>query len=156
MFIDIASRRFIRRAFGLMIRYSSQGRCQLLTLTYPEAEGLRFPGGTVESGEAPIECVYRGIERESTITRADLTLVRTLGVTRYFKESQRANIERHDFLLTVTKAMPDQWEHAIDTRDGQMILTYRWIEVSEISQINREFSTHVTDQHLPEIFTQVR
>lgn len=156
MFIDIASRRFIRRAFGLIIRHTSGGRCQLLTLTYPDAEGLRFPGGTVESGEAPIECVYREIERESTIARADLTLVRTLGVTRYFKENQRANIERHDFLLTVTKPTPDQWEHPINSGDGQTLLTYRWIDASEIQQINREFSTHVTDQHLPEVFAQVR
>ena len=141
-----------RKAFGLFIRPAANGRYELLTLTFEDADGLRFPGGNLDGDEMPEEGLFREIEEE--VGWQQPRILRKLGVHRYYKPFVRATVERHDYLMSPPVETPEMWEHVVTGNGGDSgdVYTYRWIGADEIDLISAEVSTCVTPEHIPEVF----
>lgn len=141
-----------RKAFGLFIRQAADGRYELLTLTFGDADGLRFPGGNIDPDETPEEGLFREIEEE--VGWRQPSILRKLGERRYFKGYIGALVERHDFLLTPPVSTPRTWQYRVKGNGGDAgtVFTYRWIRAHEVADISSELRTFVTPKHIPELF----
>ena len=141
-----------RKAFGLFLRQAGDGKYELLTLTFADADGLRFPGGNIDSDESPEEGLFREIEEE--IGWRQPSILRKLGEHRYYKRYSRAHVERHDYLMIPPMETPRMWRYRVTGGGGDAgsIFTYRWIRAHEVAQISSELRTFVTPQHIPELF----
>jgi 8-oxo-dGTP diphosphatase len=141
-----------RKVLGLFIRPAGDGTCQLLTLTFEDADGLRFPGGNLDQDESPEEGLFREVEEE--IGWQQPRILRLLGIHRYYKPFVRAAVERHDYLMSPPVETPHTWEHQVTGNGGDAgdIYTYRWIGMDEVVLISDELRTFVTAEHIPELF----
>jgi 8-oxo-dGTP pyrophosphatase MutT (NUDIX family) len=141
-----------RKAFGLFIRRAEDGVYELLTLTFPDADGLRFPGGNLDEDETPEEGLFREIEEE--LGWQHPRILRKLGEHCYFKPFIMANVERHDFLMTAPIETPPSWHYQVTGKGGDAgdVFTYRWIRAGEVEKISQEIRTFVTAEHIPELF----
>jgi len=143
-----------RKAFGLFIRQAEDGVWELLTLTFPDADGLRFPGGNLEKDEMPEEGLFREIEEE--LGWQQPRILRKLGEHHYFKPFIMANVERHDFLMAPPVETPQAWQYQVtgEGNDAGEVFTYRWIRADEVDKISDELRTFVTAEHIPELFAE--
>jgi 8-oxo-dGTP pyrophosphatase MutT (NUDIX family) len=141
-----------RKAFGLFIRQAEDGKYELLTLTFGQADGLRFPGGNIDPDETPEEGLFREIEEE--VGWRQPRILRKLGEHRYFKRYINTDVERHDYLMQPPVHTPRTWKHTVtgDGGDAGSVFTYRWIMSHEVGQISPELRTFVTPMHIPELF----
>lgn len=140
-----------RKAFGLILR-QQHGQAQLLAMHVPGAKGLRLPGGGLNKKESPKQALRREIWEEAGLD--DLHLIRKLGVHIYYKRSSSTLLERHDYLLQITDALPDQWTHQVTGKgaDAGEVFRYRWLYAHETDLIAAELRTFITPQHIPELF----
>ncbi len=142
-----------KKAFGLILSHHGD-QTRLLTLTFPGADGLRFPGGNLDAGESPLDGLFREIEKETGLVRGEVELVRKLGTHQYYKDFIRAQVERHDYLLKLKRSCPTNWVHIVTGDGGDAGATFqiRLIDPSDHSQISTELATFVTPKHIPEFF----
>lgn len=112
----------------------------------------RFVGGNVDPGEGLIDALYREVMEESGLT--NLSIVKKLGVQRYYKPFIDANVERHDYLLISNQILPDYWEHTGTGEGGDNgdVFNYQWITIDEIDLIDEEYQLQIRDEYRTDIF----
>ncbi|SRR5579883_1417543 len=143
---------FTQKAAALILR-ENEDVYELLVHSFAENPLLpwRFPSGGIES-ETIEEGLLREVYEESGLQ--DLTIVRKLGVQRYYKAYSDRFIERHDYLLKTNIDLPDTWQHLVhgNGNDAGEIFLYRWIRPKEIYRIDPEHHKFLDEKHLPEFF----
>jgi hypothetical protein len=147
---------FKRKVAAFILRPRAEGGNDLLFHGFVDEPWLpeRVPGGGANEGETPEVAMWREIREETGLER--LSLVRNLGVQRYYKPYLQANVERHDFLLYAPVDTPDVWEYCVtgDGDDFQAIFSYRWIGPDELNSVNidEEFRPWLNPHYLPDLF----
>lgn len=139
-----------RKAYGYVIRHA-RGMAELLVYTTPLLT-LRFPGGTVDENEDPLEGLRRELWEETCIS--DFNILRALGVHRYYKPDVDKHVERHDYLLQVVNPLPDHFFVEVNShdKDDGMVFAYHWMSREEIGQLDWEFKEYVAPEYIPEFF----
>ncbi|HEX3048998.1 MAG TPA: NUDIX hydrolase [Bacillota bacterium] len=142
-----------QKSAAFFIRYKD-GKPQLLVLTldikdYPF---YRIPGGNAEPGESPVDTLRREVGEETGIL--DITIVRLIGVHKYYKEYLNSWVERTDFLVTGGSNLPDTWEYRVQGTDEDQghTFNYSWIEKDRFGQIDPELTTFLNPENIPELF----
>ncbi|MFS0672070.1 GrpB family protein [Ornithinibacillus sp. 179-J 7C1 HS] len=140
---------------GYIVRENSEGENELLTLSFPSTINypyLRVPGGGVEDHEQLMEALYREIKEETGLT--DFTLIRKIGVIRYYKPFIKRMVERHDFLLSVPPTTASNWTHKVsgEDKDAGLIFEYKWIKSDDFPIVDGELRTFLSLKHIPELF----
>src|SRR5437660_1579992 len=92
----------------------------------------RFPGGGIHKGESIEQGLLREVYEECGLT--NLTVLRKLGVKRYFKVYSKRFIARHDYVLLAPSDTPDSWEHTVhgDGSDAGEVFRFHWLGVEDI------------------------
>lgn len=142
-----------RVAVGFILRQHA-GAVQLLTHSFAHDPDIpwRVPGGGVDKGETPEEALMREIAEETGLQ--ELTILRKLGVHTYYKPYVRANVERHDFLLSTGNLLPDTWKWEVvgKGQDAGETFIYHWLSTDKLERLSDELRTFVTPGHIPELF----
>jgi 8-oxo-dGTP pyrophosphatase MutT (NUDIX family) len=141
-----------RKVYGWFIRYR-KGDAQLLVFTAPDGS-FRFPGGTVNDDEELLEGLRRELGEEMGIS--EFKVIRKLGVRAYYKPDVRKYVERHEYLLSATAPLPDEFSYTVQShdKDDGMFFDYHWISREDIGQLDWEFREHVKPEYIPEFFPQ--
>lgn len=148
--------RFIKKVAAFVVRVNSPGHPEFLAHHFGEQTDLpcRIPGGGVEANEEPAEAIVREIHEESGLT--NLTLVRKLGVQKYFKPFLQVNIERHDYLFLAPAETLDGWQTVVAGKGDDLneVFVYRWFNPDTLAAIDEEFRSFINSTYLPELFTR--
>ena len=107
------------------------GRNQLLVFDHrhsPKA-GSQVPAGTVEAGEPLEDALWREVEEESGLVRAQLRLIAKLAEY----ENNGGAIRRHVFHLAVDAPVPDVWTKVVTGAgsDKGLVFDYHWIDLAK-------------------------
>lgn len=145
-----------KKACAYIVRRSDAGALQLLVLSFASKPHLplRLPGGTLLDEEASLVGMFRELSEETGLNR--LTVIRKLGIQRYYKEYTQANVERHDYLLHAAEDVPVSFSHTVGGTGGDAgaVFDYRWIGQDEFGSIDSEFQQQLTPDYLPELFVE--
>jgi 8-oxo-dGTP pyrophosphatase MutT (NUDIX family) len=142
-----------QKSAAFFIRYiENKPQLLVLTLDIKDYPFYRIPGGNAEPGEAPVDTLRREVREETDI--GDITLIRMIGVHKYYKEYLNSWVERTDFLVTGNDDLPDTWEHRVQGSDEDQghIFTCSWIEKDQFGQIDSELTTFLHPENIPELF----
>ncbi len=145
----------VRKAVAFIVRPQQDGTPELLVYTWLDApdDALRLPGGTLQAGETPEVALLRELSEE--VGAFQFSIVRKLGVQRYFKSFIGKNVERHDFLVSVDEALPDGFQHADpDIPAGEPnVMQLHWIVPSQLDQVDEEHRAAINAAYVPEFVT---
>ena len=145
-----------RKAFAYLLRRNSYGAPQLLVLSFAldSTMPLRLPGGTLHDGEDPFAGLIRELREE--VGLGNVSVIRKLGIRRYYKEYIRADVERHDYLLQAPEGLPESFSHVVQGEGGDAgeVFDYRWISSEELDRVDWEFRKAMTPDYIPEFFAR--
>ncbi|HEX3048990.1 MAG TPA: NUDIX hydrolase [Bacillota bacterium] len=142
-----------QKSSAFFIRYiEDKPQLLVLTLDIKDYPFYRIPGGNAEPGESPVDTLRREVGEETGIL--DITIVRLIGVHKYYKEYLNSWVERTDFLVTGSSNLPDTWEYRVQGTDEDQghTFTYSWIEKDRFGQIDPELTTFLNPENIPELF----
>ena len=124
----------------------------MLVFTAPD-RSLRFPGGTLNDDEDWLDGLRRELCEETGVN--DFNVLRKLGVHAYYKPDARKYVERHDYLLSATVSLPDEFSHTVQShdKDDGMFFDYHWMSRAENDQLDWEFREYVKPEYIPEFFS---
>lgn len=123
----------------------------MLVFTAPDGS-FRFPGGTVNTDEELLDGLRRELSEEMGIN--EFKVIRELGVHAYYKPDVRKNVERHDYLLSETAPIPDEFSCTVQShdKDDGMVFDYHWMSREEIGRLDWEFREYVKPEYIHEFF----
>jgi 8-oxo-dGTP pyrophosphatase MutT (NUDIX family) len=115
---------------------------------------LRFPGGGVNDHESVEQALHRELQEEAGIT--GLSIIRKLGVVRFFKQYSKKFVERHDYLMLADECVHDSWRFEVKGSgdDAGEVFNFRWIAPDEFYLIDLELQKFLDQQHIPELSHQ--
>ncbi len=140
------------KVIGFIIQPNESGAYDILGFLSVPGVPYRLVGGNVDRGENLEEALVREIVEESGLK--DLTIVRKLGIQKYYKEYIDANVERHDYLLTPNRTLPESWEHTVTGGGGDdgIVFRFKWLNRDEHEVIDPEFRNCLNKEYIQELF----
>ncbi len=142
------------KVYAYVLR-SDDCRDRLLAFThkaFPDVPML-VPGGTLEEGEDPQECMKRKVFEESGL--ACLYDIEKLGETDLTDAEGMEEFHTHFFVCRSEK-FRDTWEHTVtgDGEDQGMVFQYRWLPPQKVLLVyDYYFHIFMRPEYLPTLFT---
>ena len=120
--------RIVRKAIAYITR---NGRVLFFRAREAPTLGAELPGGTLLTGEDPVDGVLREAYEETGFT--EFGVPRPLGVVNYDPNDGRGEIhERHFFELPLLVDAPDTWERMVEEGNGLFTFSFFWVDSTTI------------------------
>jgi 8-oxo-dGTP diphosphatase len=103
------------------------------------AAGVPVPAGTVEPSETVLAALWREIEEESGLARADLTLWSRLAVHNDPDWNQR----RHVYWLLAPHHLPDQWQQVVEGHGQDEGMVFDYYRVPAVADLHLAAEQHL-------------
>lgn len=148
-------KRFNLRVYGLLLH---EGRLLLVDERVRGREITKFPGGGLELGEGPVECLVREFHEETGIDVRVREHVYTTGFFQPSAFSPEDQIISIYYRVEPANPMPDgHFEIPFDRhRPHENILGFRWLPLAKVGpdEVTLPIDRHVVEHCLPDLATR--
>ena len=110
---------------------------------------LHIPTGNIHQDQTPEDALYESIYRRTGIPKANLDLVRKIGISSRYRMTIDTTFIRHEYVLELTTPYPETWKQAYQrSMNDSEDLKIQMITPAQLPQVNAEYRDIIEKQIL--------